>query len=257
MNEEQVKQAFMQYLQQKSGAKNQQELEAYIQQLGEEGLKKEYAEFMQLMQQQQVQAAKFGAKLNYINTLRGNCPEGYTMQFYKKGGTLCKKCMKKVQAEETPKNPVDAFRCGRKMKKAACGMSVKKKDLIKADNGVKVPNKYPMEFRRQVGNLGNGYQYITDVVANPNDGQGNYMYDWPNILAGRMIYVTPTRNDTLYFNYPEDYDTFGGGAMQPVAKKAKNQAKAKANFYKQVRRTAPAPDNKEVEKARRNALNGK
>jgi hypothetical protein len=34
------------------------------------------------------------------------------------------------------------------MKKAACGMSVKKKDLIKADNGVKVPNKYPMEFRR-------------------------------------------------------------------------------------------------------------
>lgn len=121
MNEQQLQQAFIQFLAQKTGAKNQQELEAAIQQLGEEGLKQAYAEFMQMMQQQQVQAAKFGAKLNYIKSLRGQCPEGYEISYYKVGGTLCKKCMKKQQemkdGGQVPNNPIDEFKCGRKMKK--------------------------------------------------------------------------------------------------------------------------------------------
>ena len=125
MNEQQLQQAFIQFLAQKTGAKNQQELEAAIQQLGEEGLKQAYAEFMQMMQQQQVQAAKFGAKLNYIKSLRGQCPEGYEISYYKVGGTLCKKCMKKQQemkdGGQVPKNPIDEFKCGRKMKKAQGG----------------------------------------------------------------------------------------------------------------------------------------
>ena len=125
MNEQQLQQAFIQFLAQKIGAKNQQELEAAIQQLGEEGLKQVYAEFMQMMQQQQVQAAKFGAKLNYIKSLRGQCPEGYEISYYKVGGTLCKKCMKKQQemkdGGQVPKNPIDEFKCGRKMKKAQGG----------------------------------------------------------------------------------------------------------------------------------------
>ena len=121
MNEQELQQAFIQFLAQKTGAKNQQELESAIQQLGEEGLKQAYAEFMNLLQQQQVQAAKFGAKLNYIKSLRGQCPEGYELSYYKVGGTLCKKCMKKQQAMEDggqiPQNPIDQFKCGRKMKK--------------------------------------------------------------------------------------------------------------------------------------------
>lgn len=125
MNEQQLQQAFIQFLAQKTGARNQQELEAAIQQLGEEGLKQAYAEFMQMMQQQQVQAAKFGAKLNYIKSLRGQCPEGYEISYYKVGGTLCKKCMKKQQemkdGGQVPKNPIDEFKCGRKMKKAQGG----------------------------------------------------------------------------------------------------------------------------------------
>lgn len=127
MNEEQLQQAFIQFLAQKTGAKTQQELEAVIQQLGEQGLKQAYQEFMQLMQQQQVQAAKFGAKLNYIKGLRGQCPEGYEIQYYKSGGHLCKKCMKKVepsQEKEEPSNPIDQFKCGRKMKKKEQGGSV-------------------------------------------------------------------------------------------------------------------------------------
>lgn len=119
MNEQQLQQAFIQFLAQKTGAKTQQELESAIQSMGEEGLKQAYAEFIQLLKQQQVQAAKFGAKLNYIKSLRGQCPDGYEIQYYKSGGHLCKKCMKKqiTSEKETPTDPIDAFKCGRKMKK--------------------------------------------------------------------------------------------------------------------------------------------
>lgn len=123
MNEQQLQQVFLQYLMQKTGAQNQQQLEQVIQQLGEDGLKQAYAQFMQEMQQQQVQAAKFGAKLNYIRKLNGQCPEGMEMYYYKQGGRLCKKCIQAKQNEEEieyPSNPIDAFKCGRKMKKKKC-----------------------------------------------------------------------------------------------------------------------------------------
>ena len=108
---------------QKTGAQNQQQLEQVIQQLGEDGLKQAYAQFMQEMQQQQVQAAKFGAKLNYIRKLNGQCPEGMEMYYYKQGGRLCRKCIQAKQNEEEieyPSNPIDAFKCGRKIKKKKC-----------------------------------------------------------------------------------------------------------------------------------------
>ena len=122
MNEQELQQAFIQFLAQKTGAKTQQELEQVIQQLGEDGLKKAYAEFMQMMQQQQVQAAKFGAKLNYIRSLRGQCPDGYEVQYYAQGGNLCKTCVQKqtMQKEKESQNPVDQFKCGRKIKKKKC-----------------------------------------------------------------------------------------------------------------------------------------
>lgn len=123
MNEQQLQQAFLQYLMQKTGAQNEQQLEQVVQQLGEDGLKQAYAQFMQEMQQQQVQAAKFGAKLNYIRKLNGQCPEGMEMYYYKQGGRLCRKCMQVRQNEEEieyPSNPIDAFKCGRKIKKKKC-----------------------------------------------------------------------------------------------------------------------------------------
>ena len=150
MNEQELQQAFIQFLAQKTGAKTQQELEAAIQQLGEEGLKQAYAEFMQLIQQQQVQAAKFGAKINYIKKLRGQCPDGYDLQYYKSGGQLCKKCIKKQVMQEggnVPQDPIDQFKCGRKIKKKKCeaggtvdmdkcGAKMKKK---KCENGGFIP----------------------------------------------------------------------------------------------------------------------
>lgn len=150
MNEQELQQVFIQFLAQKTGAKTQQELEAAIEQLGEEGLKQAYAEFMQLIQQQQVQAAKFGAKINYIKKLRGQCPDGYELQYYKSGGQLCKKCMKKQVMQDggdLPQDPIDQFKCGRKIKKKKCeaggtvdmnkcGAKMKKK---KCENGGFIP----------------------------------------------------------------------------------------------------------------------
>lgn len=142
MNEQQLQQAFLQYLMQKTGAQNEQQLEQVVQQLGEDGLKQAYAQFMQEIQQQQVQAAKFGAKLNYIKKLNGQCPEGMEMYYYKQGGRLCRKCMQAKQNEdevETPSNPIDAFKCGRKIKKNQQG---KKFPLIETDKNGKTKKVY-------------------------------------------------------------------------------------------------------------------
>lgn len=156
MNEQQLQQAFIQFLAQKTGAKTQQELEAAIQQLGDEGLKQAYAEFMQLLQQQQVQAAKFGAKLNYIKSLKGQCPEGYEISYYKVGGTICKKCMKKAQETNHSDDPVEEFKCGRRMKKKRaeggditydkCGGKTKKKTKKKEEGGELNSTKNPKAF---------------------------------------------------------------------------------------------------------------
>lgn len=171
MNEQQLKEAFMQYLQQKSGAQTQQEFEAYVQQLGEEGLQQEYAQFMQMIQQQQVAARKFGGMLNYVEKLRGICPEGTEMQFFKKGGQICKKCVQKAKMEEggkAPQNPVDAFKCGRKMKKKACGGQVKKNQ-----QGNKLPTEESIAQR-----YGNAEYYAAPIDGQkyPNNGY-NSIYE--------------------------------------------------------------------------------
>lgn len=97
------------------------------------------AQIAQMIQQiaQQLQggrpSAKYGAKLNYIKYLRGECPDGFEMQTFKKGGAICKKCVKKQAGGDFEGNAVDRFReemkCGGKtkkpVKKGACGTKVK------------------------------------------------------------------------------------------------------------------------------------
>ncbi len=38
--------------------------------------------------------ARNGAKLNYIKRLKGECPNGYEMAYFRAGGKVCKKCQK-------------------------------------------------------------------------------------------------------------------------------------------------------------------
>ena len=103
MNDKQLQEAFIQFLAQKSGAKNEKELEEYVKQLGEDGLKQAYAEFTEVMQKQ-TQKAKQGAKLNYIKQLKHQCPEGQEPYYYKKGGMVNCGC-KGVKMEDGGKTP--------------------------------------------------------------------------------------------------------------------------------------------------------
>lgn len=128
--------AFVAYLIQASGVDSEDELNDYIQDLGQEGIQKELEKFEELMTQgtEQVPAAAKGAKLNYIKSLRGQCPDGFEMQYFKKGGVMCSQCIKKAQAQKATKAEkgtkvvqdfkADMKKCGGKMK----GKMKKKED---------------------------------------------------------------------------------------------------------------------------------
>lgn len=84
-------------------------------------------------EQQGVQTAMNGAKLNYINQLNGKCPQGTHLSYYRIGGTLCKKC--EADAHNESSDPIKAFKqkCGGKVKKKELGgeMDDKKSKLVK------------------------------------------------------------------------------------------------------------------------------
>lgn len=100
-NQKELEQAFMAYLVQDAAAQgvqiqSEQDLQSYAQQLGEEGIKAKYQEFMQRMQGGTTMA-KLGAKLQYYKKLKGSCPEGEEMVYFKEGGRICKSCQKKKE----------------------------------------------------------------------------------------------------------------------------------------------------------------
>lgn len=127
MNEEQK--AFTAYLIKILNPKNQKEFEDKIAQLSEDDLKEYYKQF-KTMEGNQISFAKLGAKLNYIQSLRGTCPEGYEVEKFMSGG--CVKCRKKA-AEGT--KVVDIF-------KDKCGGKAKKRITKKKNMGGTVSNSW-------------------------------------------------------------------------------------------------------------------
>lgn len=78
---------------------------------------------IQTMKQQKGIKAALGAKLDYLNKLKGICPEGSEKVYLKNGGCMCKQIKSKggeVKKEESSKNEVQKF-------KAAKGCKTKKK----------------------------------------------------------------------------------------------------------------------------------
>lgn len=111
MNDKELQQKFINFLQEKSGAKTQKDLEKYIQNLGEDGLKKAYQEFTDKMTQEQNKKTKkalHGAKLQYIKNLKHICNEDEELVYFKKGGSLDCGCVKKANSgtilDNKPKN---------------------------------------------------------------------------------------------------------------------------------------------------------
>lgn len=118
-NEQELQKAFMAFLIEDAAAQgmqiqSEQDLQAYAQQLGEEGLKAKYQEFMQKMQGGV--KARLGAKLDYLNKLKGVCPEGTEKVYLQKGGCMCKQKAAEgaeLKKKEQPKNEIQKFKAAK------------------------------------------------------------------------------------------------------------------------------------------------
>ena len=139
-----------------------------IQQLqeNEQALEQAMGQFLQEMQG--AQKARLGAKLNYLRAIKGSCPEGQELVYFREGGIVCKKCIQKNSYGSKGMAAVKAFKdkCGSKMKKKKsckefggeiqsdkCGSKMKKKSCkefggnIESDKcGSKMKKKSCKEF---------------------------------------------------------------------------------------------------------------
>ena len=133
MNEEQ--QAFTAYLIKVLNPKDEADFENKVAQLSESDLKEFYKQY-KAMEGNQISMAKLGAKLSYVQTLRGECPEGYEVEKYMAGG--CVKCKKKAEGAKV----VDIFKdkCGgkakKRVKKDQKGAVVNKADTVHTSKGI-------------------------------------------------------------------------------------------------------------------------
>lgn len=153
MNEEQK--AFTAYLIKVLNPKDAADFENKVAQLSENELKEFYKQY-KAMEGNQISMAKLGAKLSYVRTLRGECPEGYEVEKYMAGG--CVKCKKKAEGAKV----VDIFKdkCGgkakKRVKKDQKGAVVNKADTVHTNKGVynvsnkKLPYKKmtPADYRK-------------------------------------------------------------------------------------------------------------
>lgn len=153
MNDEQK--AFTAYLIKVLNPKDEADFENKVAQLSESDLKEFYKQY-KAMEGNQISMAKLGAKLSYVQTLRGECPEGYEVEKYMAGG--CVKCKKKAEGAKV----VDIFKdkCGgkakKRVKKDQKGAVVNKADTVHTNKGVynvsnkKLPYKKmtPADYRK-------------------------------------------------------------------------------------------------------------
>lgn len=139
MNDEQK--AFTAYLIKVLNPKDEADFENKVAQLSENDLREFYKQY-KAMEGNQISMAKLGAKLSYVQTLRGECPEGYEVEKYMAGG--CVKCKKKAEGAKV----VDIFKdkCGgkakKRVKKDQKGAVVNKADTVHTSKGIyNVSNK--------------------------------------------------------------------------------------------------------------------
>lgn len=169
-NEQELQKAFMAFLIEDAAAQGMQiqseeDLKAYAQQLGKEGLQAKYQEFMQRMQGGV--KAKLGAKLDYIRKIKGLCAEDEELVYMKKGGRVCPVCEKKkkqaMKAEEGEKlDAVKEFKCGRKVKKAEPGAKFTQKTKTDKYGNTTHTRTYP------------GHKPVSYTVSEDGEGEGYY-----------------------------------------------------------------------------------
>lgn len=123
-----------------------------------------------VIEQASVQSARRGAKLNFVRSLKGECPEGYYKTYYAAGGSLCPVCKQKEQ------KAVQSAKCGKKMKKGA---------ISKAMNGIRTEMSQNVGIAKKKPS-----QNIQVKTAKTPDGT----------MMKRTIIpaINPVNNDTIY-----------------------------------------------------------
>lgn len=122
-----------------------QKVQQVMQSMSQQDLEQVQQQAQQLIEQQ-TQKAQKGAKLNYIKTLKGQCPEGYELNYFKAGGKVCSKCQKKME-ESKKGSPIEQFKNKNKKNNSKAELAdktkvpIKKNFVPKDQNGAKVPTK--------------------------------------------------------------------------------------------------------------------
>ena len=98
-----------------------------------QALEQALGQFVQEMQQGQAQAARHGAKLNYVKSLKHQCAEDEELYYFKKGGKVGCGCKKKedggeIKAEDGWKAKFKNRKKSTKVTKEKCGSKMKKEE---------------------------------------------------------------------------------------------------------------------------------
>lgn len=172
-----------------------------IKQAAEQG-DQQALQIMQKIQQimQQVQSAKLGAVLNYIKRIKGECPEGQELVYFKKGGSICKQCVAKQNAKS--EDPVKAFKekCGGKTKKAEKGGPVYSKTRTESKTSGKGANKtkYTRTITDYVTDKGNVVSSDTVYSKQQIGVPGEPEYKGPSSTATGLRRGIYEKNRDLY-----------------------------------------------------------
>lgn len=169
MNDKELQQAFIQFLAQKSGAKNQQELEKYVQSLGEDGLKQAYEEFTQLMQSK-AQKAAHGAKLQYFKKLKNQCADDEEVVYYKRGGSVDCGCKKKEEGGEIKKANTGTFleKIKNKFNSTVQSIGNAGQQMIKQE-----AQKQPFKNKPKQTKKGTTWGETSEVIGSKGHARGN------------------------------------------------------------------------------------
>lgn len=236
--QKQIMQAFAKWAQQKGVdlkqiQNNPQALEAALGQFVQE--------LQQASQGQQTVAARHGAKLNYLKSLKNQCPEGQEPYYYKKGGMLKCGCTgKKFEdgGEVKKENAITKFKKTIINKKSNLKEGIKKGAKTIADSTVKTAKakQWSNEYKRTMKASGIYDSPTKDYVAGDKCG-GKVKKHQKGTTKGGMTY---TKEKSPYFleeTFATQPDEFGRHLriirnIYPRDDSFKNDTIYRGNIYK-------------------------
>ena len=144
-----------------------QKVQQTMQSMSQEDLAQVQQQAQQLMEQQ-TQKAQKGAKLEYLKILKGQCPEGYELNFFKAGGKVCSKCEQKMVESKKNGSPIEQFKSKNKSNKKTAlvdkkKIPIKKNFVQEKEDGGKVTPKQKISPNDTI-HVGNKPYSLSDKV---------------------------------------------------------------------------------------------